>query len=482
MAASRYWRAIGLQAYGYADLDLSELQLYSGASRVDAAATLSCSHAPTTGSLAALADDDTTTACAFSGADVRSAGFFLLWTFPSGVDVSGVRPGAALEKYKYLERLELQYRDASGVWVTAFGRGRFVWPGVQALDVAPAGGDVYFPEVAALLPMTGAPGSTTFTDAKGGIWTPAGGAAISTAHSFFGVGVGIFDGDARITLPHAAAPNLTNAGFTIEFLVRLTATNIYHVLVNKGFSTGNFAYQIWVDNTNKFGFRGASASGGSLDLNILGGSATTGVDYFMSARRVGDVFTLHVNDVLIGSQTIAGPRYSDAAPISVGAYENGVAGLQGYMGQLRITPGVERPTAAPTAPWPTAAGAGQVFDPRTLRPSRSRAVIAASTGASLHSADRATGLQTARDVEFGGLGTVYGTTKTKGTPNLPTKARVVLQHQRSKLPARETWSDPVTGAFVFTGIDTSQQFLTLAEDAEGHFRPVAANRLTPEVP
>ena len=87
----------------------------------------------------------------------------------------------------------------------------------------------------------------------------------------------------------------------------------------------------------------------------------------------------------------------------------------------------------------------------------------------------------ARDAEVGGLGTLYGTTKTKGTPNQPAKARVVLQHQRSKLPVRETWSDPVTGAFVFNGIDTGQQFLALAEDAEGHFRPVAANRLTPEV-
>ena len=78
-------------------------------------------------------------------------------------------------------------------------------------------------------------------------------------------------------------------------------------------------------------------------------------------------------------------------------------------------------------------------------------------------------------------GTIYGTTKTKGTPHLPTKARVVLQHQRSKLPVRETWSDPTTGYFEFRGIDASQQFLTLAEDAAGNFRPVAANRLTPEV-
>ena len=88
---------------------------------------------------------------------------------------------------------------------------------------------------------------------------------------------------------------------------------------------------------------------------------------------------------------------------------------------------------------------------------------------------------TARDTEFGGPGRIWGTTKTKGTPSTPAKARVVLLHQRSKLPVREVWSDPTTGAFVFEGIDTTQQFLTLAEDAAGNFRPVAANRLTPEV-
>ena len=102
-------------------------------------------------------------------------------------------------------------------------------------------------------------------------------------------------------------------------------------------------------------------------------------------------------------------------------------------------------------------------------------------GTSTFSIKTAPGLRQVCDVEHGGPGTIYGTTKTKGTPNQPAKARVVLLHQRSKLPVRETWSDPVTGNFAFTGIDTTQQFLTLAEDAAGNFRPVAAKRLTPEV-
>lgn len=58
---------------------------------------------------------------------------------------------------------------------------------------------------------------------------------------------------------------------------------------------------------------------------------------------------------------------------------------------------------------------------------------------------------------------------------------MVLQHQRSKVVARETWSDPITGVFVFDGIDIRQEFIALAEDAAGLFRPVAANKLVPEV-
>jgi hypothetical protein len=86
----------------------------------------------------------------------------------------------------------------------------------------------------------------------------------------------------------------------------------------------------------------------------------------------------------------------------------------------------------------------------------------------------------ARDMEFGGSGTIYGTTKIKGTPNTPTKARVRLLRDRDGLLARETWSDQATGAYSFTEIDTAQRFTVLAQDLNGAFRPVAASQLTPE--
>lgn len=135
-------------------------------------------------------------------------------------------------------------------------------------------------------------------------------------------------------------------------------------------------------------------------------------------------------------------------------------------------------------PWPgaqTLVAAPVLFDSLAINTAGFNAAIAASAPVPAFSTRTAPALTLARDVEVGGPGTIYGTTKTKGTPNQPTHARVVLLHQRSKLPVRETWSDPVTGNFAFAGIDINQQFLTLAEDAAGNFRPVAASRLTPEV-
>ena len=115
-------------------------------------------------------------------------------------------------------------------------------------------------------------------------------------------------------------------------------------------------------------------------------------------------------------------------------------------------------------------------------PRLSAAEVAASAPVSVHEFPSGLGVDSARDIEFGGSGLIWGTTKTEVSPdvNVPTKARVVLLHQRSNLPVRTTWSNATTGVFEFAGIDTTQQFIALAEDALGNYRPVAANKVTPE--
>jgi len=218
--------------------------------------------------------------------------------------------------------------------------------------VAEVVGDAGFSSVAALLPMTGTAGSTTFTDVKGNVWTPAGGAQISTAHSFFGSGAGYFDGDAIITTPHTAALSLATGDFTIEFLVRFQ-TVAQTLLLYKGIGSGYYPYQVWTDASGQFGFRGFDG-GTTLIYSILGGAIVAGTDYFVSARRSGSTFSLHVNDTLIGTATSAVALRSDpSASVVVGAYSGGGAGLRGYLGQVRITPGVVRPTTTPTGAWPT---------------------------------------------------------------------------------------------------------------------------------
>lgn len=212
---------------------------------------------------------------------------------------------------------------------------------------------------------------------------------------------------------------------------------------------------------------------------------TSGVYRAAQAAAPGDVFglafdadagLLHVrrNNVLVsgGAQGQPLPMSEPWAPV-IGDDNAGGALVAARFSGSALT------FAPPSdySPHETATGVGA----RQIRSTFATSVVAASASVPSHSAPAALRAATARDVEHGGLGTIYGTTKTKGTPNLPTKARVVLLHQRSKQPVRETWSDPVTGAFVFTGIDTSQQFLTLVEDAAGNYRPVAASKLVPEV-
>ncbi|MBD9405390.1 hypothetical protein IB236_08595 [Acidovorax sp. ACV02] len=151
-------------------------------------------------------------------------------------------------------------------------------------------------------------------------------------------------------------------------------------------------------------------------------------------------------------------------------------------GAVLLTTAAELGSAIPSGAtaWDLELGTN-LFAESVFTASAPRSLLSAASSPVPASVTTRSRVQLARDAEFGGAGRIWGTTKTKGAPNTPTKARVVLHHQRSKLPVRETWSDPVTGVFEFTGIDTSQQFLTLAEDAAGNFRPVAANKLTPEV-
>lgn len=458
MAAARFWRVVGVETYAGGDLELSELHLYGAPGRLDAAATLTSTIAPTAGTLAALQDDDTGTACRFSERAVRAQGFALVWDFGgSPADVASLRFGAADDIGLFAEALILQSSSDGLQWATVETTvGRYAWPGPRAMTVVTFKA---FSEVWSETFASGIPGgfATTLLDSGTlGITYDATNSAVildatgyNTAWMFNmpeALGVKVEFDIEIITPTYGNAPHiglaLTGGPQLLQNIVSPGGTLFGSVRSNSAAALG------LSEVLKSTGLTSAAPSAGRALWTY------SSVPNPAGGRDYG--FAVGTNDVVIShSQTPA------TALLKTGLFLRSCkVRLHGVRGFALVAAGSE------------------VRPPRTVP---NRAQIVASVPAVFSSIRSAAALKTARDVEHGGPGTVYGTTRTKGAPNLPTKARVVLLHQRSKLPVRETWSDPVTGYFEFRGIDVNQQFLTLAEDAAGHFRPVAANRLTPEV-
>ena len=122
--------------------------------------------------------------------------------------------------------------------------------------------------------------------------------------------------------------------------------------------------------------------------------------------------------------------------------------------------------------------------PVTLTPSPAHVASGAYTGPYGH-ASTTPQLQHAGDyktVLLGkGTGTVYGTTEIKGTPDAPLRARVRLIRERDGLMYRETWSDGVTGAYRFDGVDTGEIYTVLTYHPTRDRRAVVADGIIPEV-
>ena len=446
MPAARYWRIVGIETYAGGDLELSELHLYDTSGRIDVSAVLTCSHAPLAGSLSNLQDNDTATTCRFAAAQVRSPGFWLQWDFGSSVDLFGVRLGAAGSPGVFLSQMTMVGLASSGLWEVFLSGGRWPYPGNNLLGAVPSD------------PTLGAP--TTFNPAdkasniilSGDLtaWSSPGGSnaqgvvrtLAKAASGKWYVEFAVTDSDANFGIAaagHDLKVELGSSSLSLGFVVSYVYAGAANLPPYPTFKTDGI-------------------TGMALDLD----SSPRTVRFIRGASIAGPYNIPWAGDVYVAGGV---PDSYDAqlSTLNAGqaAFVNGVPaghlpGFGDLIGGLQF---------APLPP-----------------PTTSRAVdVAASAPVPAHSTPLASRLQLARDIEHGGPGTIYGTTKTKGTPNLPTKARVVLQHQRSKLPVRETWSDPTTGYFEFRGIDASQQFLTLAEDEAGNFQSVAANRLTPEV-
>ena len=241
----------------------------------------------------------------------------------------------------------------------ATGRGALV----GTATAAAAATDPDFANVSLLLPLNAADGSTTFTDFSPSplTLTTAGNARIRTAWSKWGGSSGYCDGTgdyATISSPSATLREWWNGGaYSIEAWIRMDVvpayTNLGSPLIGNMDPVSNV--QWWSFGPNNDG------SGGKLIFRYWNGSVnqvtgttilTTGVDYFIQLIVSGTTIELWLDGALEATATVSGtPQSSASQPLTIGqTYSNG---YNGYFDDVRITPGVARPTTVPTAPFPT---------------------------------------------------------------------------------------------------------------------------------
>ena len=450
MPAARYWRIVGIETYTGGDLELSEIALCASGSRIDGSAVLACSHVPIAGALAALKDGSLSTACRFASAGVRSSGFHLTWDFGTPVEIDEIKLGSSGSDAQFLRSATLVQATGAGDWSYVADFSGAIYPGAMTYTTSSNANVVRWSEVDRHPQLLLSNGNLTAQSAGGGVYHSARANQVLQTGAWYWELL-IVEGNLSNNVLGFGVAN-ANAGLGGSLSTWLGSGPGAIVY----FQSDGFTYS-----------NGIQRAGGQGDRAVTGDVIRLGVDV------ANNQFVVYKNNSLLHSVTghlPPGPLFP-----AITAYGGGVAtanfGAQPF--EFPVLPGFE-PLPQTNFRWPLMAGFAALAAAARVR-------IAASAPVGPLSLPEPVRALNARDVEYGGPGTVYGTTKTKGTPNLPTKARVVLLHQRSKLPVRETWSDPVTGYFEFRGIDTNQQFLTLAEDAEGHFRPVAANRLTPEV-
>lgn len=84
------------------------------------------------------------------------------------------------------------------------------------------------------------------------------------------------------------------------------------------------------------------------------------------------------------------------------------------------------------------------------------------------------------DREFGGRGTITGTVKEDKDPvDLPMRRRVRLYRENDGSLVDQTFSDEVTGVYVFENVNTRWKYTAIAYDHLHHYRASIADNLTP---
>jgi hypothetical protein len=455
MPAARYWRIVGIETYGGGDLELSEVALYDGATRVDGDATLTSTFAPIAGSLANLKDDDTGTTARFAAADVRLPGFALVWDFGSDQNVDDAQftlPAGAPKVYEYV----VEYSSTGSAWTFAI-RWRGTFTGDPQVQYESA--DPHFGKVITLL----GGGAMLCRSRNGVLYTNTGGWT-DTYQSVADVNfpdlynLGGSNGSTLFRRIERPATGELSGDFSVEtYMSGSTVTNTSTPIDIISFGAG-WALQIIYDTAAaRWIVRVVDAT--SAVVATAGPQLLRDLYYTVKWIRAGSE-----NRIVINGVTHA--TFTSSETISYDKFRLGVNSIFGsglaYLRALRVTNGVDRGDANITSIFPGVAA-------RPIQNASAAPTTISEYPVPAFSIKSAEPLPL--DLTDGGTATITGTVKRYDDPAfVPVARRVRLYNEQGRYMARETWSDPVTGVFTFSGILKGPKYTAMAYDHLGQYR------------
>jgi len=347
---------------------------------------------------------------------------------------------------------------------------------------------IYVGGTVLLLHGDGADASTVFTDETGKAVTAYGNAKISTAQSKFGGASMYFDGDGDyLTVPGAGfAFGVDN--FTLEAWVYLPVVpsgSFAAVVDIRNTDVGSGAVLWMVDSNRTLGYYGATT---------LRTTAAIALNQWVHVAlcRGNGVLRLFIDGVLGAS--VADTNSIVAPPLAFvgGVFNNGHPAFNGYIDDLRITKGLALYTANFTPPVAPLEVQGIYANVQAQNPGLHKLAKFDPSLSKPAMQSRADNLQNRMPYgpwktpnvvwEFIGRGIVTGTVAEKSTPaNTPLHRLVRLHREPDGLFVKATWSDPVTGAYTFTGVRADRKYFVTSFDYTGTYRAVIADNLTPEL-
>ncbi|MFA9288004.1 hypothetical protein ACCQ08_24720 [Comamonas sp. SY3] len=437
MTAARYWRAISLQPFGGGDVELSEFQLIDAAgTRLDLPATLSSAFAPIAGTLGSLKDDNLGTVCRFAAKDVASPSFALVWDFGGSLaDVAEGLLGSGNSRALMLSHFLLQRSSDGAIWTTELTAGAYRWNGANAWATG-----------SSTTPMVW---SETRKSSRVNL-----DASLRTASSS--------SGGYSSVLSSAAA----NSG---KWYVEVTAPDGYGM---PGLASANHPVETGYPGNN-------SQSMGLYYSELYIANAVTSISPISSSGTVGMMIDLDSRVLRYTNGVATSAPFN--IPWSGPVYLATGNGSSGQPFNSKLNPGQDPFSYAVPPGYTAGFGALRVFDPLPLRSQLLPILLFVKSTSMPAFETRARDTINFKDMEFGGVGRIFGTVSRKNTPaNVPLVRRVRLHRSRDGLLVRETWSKS-DGTYEFSNVAPQYEYDVVAWDHELSYRSVVANNLKPEV-